>query len=98
MGPSGGEGVVVTGLGLFALVRRPATLRRSPSGRSRARRWASFVGPRRAKLWKTADSAGPTGRARIRAHSKNQVAASPLFPHFIEPCRVSYRVGIAGLP
>src|SRR5215211_9368823 len=27
----------------------PATLRRSPSGRSRARRWASFVGPLRAE-------------------------------------------------
>ena len=49
MGPSGGEGAVRAGLGLFALVRRSATLRRSPSGRFKARGWASFVGPPRAK-------------------------------------------------
>ena len=46
---------------------RPATLRRSPPDRLIARRWASFVGPLRAKSWRADDSAGPTGRARIRA-------------------------------
>ena len=53
MGPSGGEGALRADLGLFALVRRYATLEsvwliQSPS-------MASFVGPRRAELWKTDD-------------------------------------------
>ena len=39
--------------------------------------WASFVGPRRAELWKTDDWAGPAGRARFAQSQKNQAAASP---------------------
>jgi hypothetical protein len=35
-----------------------------------ARRWASFVGPLRAKSWRADDSAGPAGRARYRARSR----------------------------
>jgi hypothetical protein len=70
MGPPGGGGPGVAGLGLFALVRRPASLRWSPPDRFIARRWASFVGPLRAKSWRADDWAGPTGRARIRAQSQ----------------------------
>ena len=51
------------GLGLFALRRRPPD-------RLIARRWASFVGPLRAKLWRADDWAGPAGRVRIRASEK----------------------------
>jgi hypothetical protein len=59
---------------------RPASLRRSPSDRFRARRWASFVGPRRAKLWKTDDWAGPAGRARIRAHPRKPTCGFAAIP------------------
>jgi hypothetical protein len=45
----------------------PATLRRSPPDRLIARRWASFVGPLRAKEWRADDFTGPAGRTRIRA-------------------------------
>ena len=40
------------------------SLRRSPPDRFSARRWASFVGPHRAKLWRADDWAGPAGRVR----------------------------------
>jgi hypothetical protein len=47
----------------------------------RARRWASFVGPLRAKLWRADGSAGPAGRARFAHISENQLAAAPPFLH-----------------
>jgi hypothetical protein len=53
-----------------------APLRRSPPDRLIARRWASFVGPLRAKSWRADDWAGPAGRARIRAHPRNQFFGS----------------------
>jgi hypothetical protein len=49
---------------------RPASLSKGPPDRLNARRWASFVGPLRAKLWRADDWVGPTGRARIRAQSQ----------------------------
>jgi hypothetical protein len=57
---------VGAGLGLFALVRRW-----SPPDRFIARRWASFAGPLRAKLWRADDSAAlQAGRAIARIFKK----------------------------
>jgi hypothetical protein len=56
---------------------RPASLRRSSSDRFNARRWASFVGPRRVKLWKTDKLDRPAGRARFARIQENQLAAAP---------------------
>ena len=47
------------------ITAHPATLRWSPPDRFSARRWASFVGPLRAKLWRADDWVGPAGRARF---------------------------------
>jgi hypothetical protein len=58
-----------------------------------ARRWASFVGPRRAKLWKTDD--GPALRSG-RAFSENQTcgyAANPTFN-----CRTSTSQHVGARP
>jgi hypothetical protein len=44
---------------------KPQALRRSPPDGFIARRWASFLGPLRAKCCRADDGAGPVGRARF---------------------------------
>ena len=66
----------------------PATLRWSPPDRFIARRWASFVGPLRAKSWRADDSAGPAGRTRYRAHPRKPTCGYAAIPPF--QCAVSY--------
>jgi hypothetical protein len=67
--------------GPFALVRRPASLRRSPPDRLIARRWASFVGPLRAKSWRADDQPALRAGRAIARISENQSSAAPPFPH-----------------
>ncbi|HYY78561.1 MAG TPA: hypothetical protein VFD04_05165 [Actinomycetes bacterium] len=57
------------------------------SGRFIARRWASFVGPLRAKLRRADDSAGPVGRARIRAQSEKPIFGYAAITRFIQRIR-----------
>src|SRR6266568_4801952 len=67
----------------------PLRVERSPSdpfkpsmGLLRRPTPGKIVGPLRAKSWRADDAAGPAGRARIRAHLRNQVTATPPVPHF----------------
>jgi len=46
---------------------RPTSLCRSPPDRFIARRWASFVGPRRAESWRADDWGRPGGPGALRA-------------------------------
>jgi hypothetical protein len=52
--------------------RPPHFATRSLSSRLRARRWASFVGPLRAKSWRADDWAGPAGRARFARDTRDK--------------------------
>jgi hypothetical protein len=73
-----------------ASVTPPASLRWSPPDRFIARRWASFVGPLRAKSWRADNSPGPAGRARYRAQSQKPTCGYAAIPPF--QCAVSYNL------
>jgi hypothetical protein len=72
----------------------PASLRRSPSGRFIARRWASFVGPLRAKL-EDGRLGRPCGPGALRAFKKNQLAAASPFSH--SPAQFSHSPASRGM-
>jgi hypothetical protein len=77
MGPPRGGGPAGADLGPFALVRRW-----SPPDQLNARRWASFVGPLRAKSWRADDWAGPAAGRAIARDWRKPVCGYAAIPHF----------------
>ena len=93
MGPSGGEGAVGAGLGLFALVRRsagqghgqepPVTLPRYATLESARSIHGPSMGllrrPTPGEIMEGGRLGRPCGPGALRAHPRNQHAASPKF-------------------